>query len=78
MKAWKTLNVSYLKLITISDCLNHCSMTKYIPNQHRYLDNTYSILYSLKNKYDKTCVCIGKIDNTDCLIKSLFNDKLYP
>ena len=42
------LNESYSKLITISVCLNHCSITKYIPNQHRYLDNTYSLLYFLE------------------------------
>ena len=52
-------------------------MTKCTPNQHSKLDNTYFLIYSLV-KSQKQQMNLGEIDNTDCMLKSIFNDQMYP
>ena len=52
-------------------------MTKCDPNQHSNLANTECLIFHWSNR-DTTLKNISEIDNTVCLLKSLFNDQMYP
>ena len=66
-----------IKYLTQDVWSNHCSVTICTPNQNSKLANTSCLLQPSVILW-KTLMHMSTVSHTKCMLKSLFNDQIYP